>query len=90
MPMLASADGDVSAAKAALNARAIAGLEAIAAEIAPDDDSPYRVGTWSQVPSVPKVQSSKWKHACLVHGSSACKETLSAAAMSISKLDTET
>ena len=40
MPMLASAEGDVSAAKAALNARAIAGLEARAAGVAPDEDSP--------------------------------------------------
>ena len=39
MPMLASAEGDVSAAKAALNARAIAGLEAMAAGVAPEDDS---------------------------------------------------
>jgi len=74
MPILASADGDVSAAKAALKARAIAGLEAIAAEIAPDDDSPYKVGMWSQVPSVPKVWSSKFKQGCRVHGSSVCKE----------------
>ena len=40
MPMLASAEGDVSAAKAALNARAMAGLEASAAGVAPDEDSP--------------------------------------------------
>ncbi len=40
MPMLASAEGDVSAAKAALKARAIAGLEARAAGVAPDEDSP--------------------------------------------------
>ena len=40
MPMLASAEGDVSAAKAALNARAMAGLAARAAGVAPDEDSP--------------------------------------------------
>lgn len=40
MPMLASAEGEVSAAKAALNARAMAGLEARAAGVALDDDSP--------------------------------------------------
>ena len=39
MPMLARAEGDVRAAKAALNARAMAGLEAIAEGTPPDDAS---------------------------------------------------
>lgn len=48
MPMLASADGDVSAAKAALNASAMAGFEAMAEGVAPDDDSPCRRGMTCQ------------------------------------------
>ena len=50
MPMLASAEGDVSAAKAALKARAMAGLEARAAGVAPDEDSPCMKQVLSQIP----------------------------------------
>ena len=41
MPMLARAEGDVRAAKAALNASAMAGLEAIAEGTPPDEASDY-------------------------------------------------